>query len=160
MFLFLLRPILERLAACAQTLGLIRSTITLMGNTCKGTASHEKSYNSLWRRQQAGKVAPSRLPVVRVSKHNRPWGHTAKNRRNGETRLLISARPETVGQNKLRRSGGGGGGGESGWCGVTTRVLVAFPHDHFWFPAAEARLSLPTHATTTAAENKHAGGAC
>lgn len=41
------------------------------------------------------KVVTSLLLVVRVPKHNRPWGHTTKNRRNRETRcrLRFSGRP-------------------------------------------------------------------
>lgn len=45
---------------------------------------HEKSLDSLW--MAAGwKVLTPEEPVVRVSKHNRRWEHTTKNRRNGET---------------------------------------------------------------------------
>lgn len=55
---------------------------------------HEKSCDSLSEAED-WKVDALQPLVVRVSKHNKPWGHITKNRRKGETRCRLTnpARP-------------------------------------------------------------------
>ena len=70
----------------AQTFGRTTKTAHPEGSwvkPAKTTWAWEKSSYSLG--EAAGsKVATSQPLVVRVSKHNRPWGHTTRNRRKGE----------------------------------------------------------------------------
>lgn len=62
--------------------------------TCKKLSGCEKVWSHS-KGRTGWKVVTSLLLVVRVPKHNRPWGHTTKNRRNRETRcrLRFSVRP-------------------------------------------------------------------